>query len=111
MSQVREFICQTINSDVEIYYDAGSRPRIIPPDIVATSNRPDLAIIKRKAKTVILFELTVLYQKNVQKDHPYKYYKYAHLAMDLLNIGFKVKFYTIEIDCRELISMENSNRR
>ncbi len=59
---------------------------------------------------MIIFGLTVPYEKNVQKTHQYKCHKYAHLVIDLLNIAFKVKFYAIEIDCRGLISTDNSNR-
>ncbi len=106
LSQVEKFISQTIG----IYCDAGGRPRTIPPDIVATSERPDLVIVIRKVKTVIIFKLTVAYEKNVKNNHQYKCYKYAHLVIDLLNIGFKVKFCDIEIGCRGLISMDNSSR-
>ncbi len=107
--QVEKFISQTINSNVEIYCDAGGRLWTIPPDIVAASDKPDLVIVKRKAKTMIIFELTVQYEKNVQK-HQNKCHKYTYVVIDLLNIYFKVKFYAIEIGWKGLISMENSNR-
>ncbi len=35
-------------------------------------------------------------------------FKYAHLVIDLLNIGFKVKVYASEIGCRGLICMHIS---
>ncbi len=90
------------DSDVEIYCDAGGRPWTIPPDIVAASDKPELVIVKRKAKTVIIFELPVLYENNVQKTHQYTCYKCTHLVIDLLNLGLKVKFYAIDIGCRGL---------
>ncbi len=34
----------------------------------------------------------------------------CHLVIDLLNIGFKVTFYAIEICCRGLIFINTSNR-
>ncbi len=45
-----------------------------------------------------------------KKNHQYKCH--IHLVIDLLNIhvGFKVKFYAIEIGRRGLIYMDNSNR-
>ncbi len=67
LSQVEKFISQTIGSDVEIFCDASGGPWTIPPDIVAISDRPDLFIIKQKAQTVIIFELTVPYEKNAPK--------------------------------------------
>ncbi len=55
--------------------------------------------------------LTEPCEKNVQKTNSHgKCKKYAHLEINLLNIGFKVKFYAIGIDYRGLISMDNSNR-
>ncbi len=54
LSQVENFISQTIDADVEIYCDVRDRPWTIPPDIVATSDRADLVIVKQKAKTVII---------------------------------------------------------
>ncbi len=44
LSQVEKFISQTIYSDVDIYCDIGGRPWAIPPDIVATSDKPDLVM-------------------------------------------------------------------
>ncbi len=66
--------------------------------------------IDQKAQTVIIFELTVPYGKECPYKTPVKFHKYAHLVIDLLNIVFEVKFYAIEIGCRGLISMNNSNR-
>ncbi len=63
MIQVEKFI----DSDVEIYCDAHDRRWTIPPDIVTTSDRSDLVIVKQKAQTGIIFELTVPYEKNVKK--------------------------------------------
>ncbi len=60
---MEKFISQTIDSSLEIYCDISGGPWTIPPDIVAISGRPDLVIVKRKAKTVIIFELTVPYEK------------------------------------------------
>ncbi len=66
LSQVEKFINQTIDSDVEIYYHAIGRHWTIPLDIVATSDIPDSVIVKQKAKTVIIFELTVRYEMNIK---------------------------------------------
>ncbi len=46
LSQVEKFISQSIDSDVDIYCDAGGRPSTIPPDSVATSDKLDLVIVK-----------------------------------------------------------------
>ena len=36
----------------------------MPPDIITTDQRPDKVIINRKEKKVLLFELTVCFEKN-----------------------------------------------
>ncbi len=46
LSPVEKFINQTIDSDGEIYCVASGGPWTILPDIVATSDRPDLEIVK-----------------------------------------------------------------
>ncbi len=48
--QVEKFTSQTLDSDVEILCDAGDRPWIISPDIVATSDRPYLVIVYMKSE-------------------------------------------------------------
>ncbi len=45
--------------------------------------------------------------KIMSENHQYKCHKCAHLMIDLLNIGFKVMFYAIQIVCKGLISMDN----
>ncbi len=97
-------------SDTDIYCDAGGRAWTIPPDVLITSDRPDLVILSRKSKTISIFELTVPFENNIKKDHQYKCHKYAHLAIDLQKCDYSVKFYAVEIGCRGLISCENSNR-
>ncbi len=112
LHQLAEFIKThyDLDSDTEIYCDAGGRPWTIPPDVLVTSDRPDLVIISRKNKTISIFELTVPFEINIKKDHQYKCHKYAHLAIDLQKCNYSVRFYAVEIGCRGLVSLENTNR-
>ena len=75
-----------------------------------TSDRPDLVVISREKKTVSIFELTVPFESNINKDHQFKCHKYTHLVIDLTNCGYRVKFFAVEIGCRGFISENNVNR-
>jgi hypothetical protein len=54
-----------------------------PPDIIVTSQRPDLVLIDREKRLIIVFELTCPWDANINKDHTYKQNKYASLISDL----------------------------
>jgi len=113
LHQISEFVKSKIESDcdTEIFCDAGGRPWTIPPDILITSDRPDLVILSRKNKSISIFELTVPFENNIKPDHQYKCHKYAQLVIDLSRkCNYQVRFYAVEIGCRGLISLENSNR-
>ena len=77
LNRIQEIVSKTQDSNVEVFCDAGGRPWTIPPDILPTSDRPDLVILKRETNTILIFELTVPYELNIKKDHQYKCHKYT----------------------------------
>ena len=62
----------------------------LPQDILATAQRPDLVILNRTSKEVVIFELTVPWDMNVETAHNFKQDKYASLVNDLSGSGFAV---------------------
>ena len=50
---------------------------------MVTSERPDIVIVDRKSKNIHIFELTVPFETNIEKEHDYKKNKYAHLEQDI----------------------------
>ena len=109
LNKIASFI-KSDDSSVSVFCDANPRPWTIPPDILPTSCWPDLVVISKQKKLISILELTVPYENNIQKEHEYKCQKYTHLAIDLTNCGYKVKFFAVEIGSRGLISKANSNR-
>ena len=60
----------------------------IPADILATSQRPDIVIIKRKEKKISIFELSISFERNIDSANIRKSLKYINLAEDLKNEGW-----------------------
>ena len=72
----------------------------VPPDIVITSLRPDICIVDRKSKNVILLELTVPYESNVPAQDR-KTQRYALLVADIESSGFARSLHTVELQLGE----------
>ncbi len=92
------------DSNLIINIHLSEKPWTIPPNLLVTNDRPDLVVIDNIKKCISILELTVLFEHNVNSNHEYKYYKYAHLCIDLQRLGFNVQYFAIEIGCRALIS-------
>jgi len=75
----------------------------IPPDIIVTSERPDLVIINRGERTLYLYELTVPYETRIDAAHELKAEKYSSLYYDLKDLGWKVNFHPFEVGSRGLL--------
>ena len=79
----------------------------IPPDILATQQRPDLVLINRVSKKIIIIELTIPFEQNIRNAHDRKVNKYSSLIMDLEEQSYDAKLFCIEIGSRGLISDDN----
>ena len=89
--------------------DAGSG-RMFPPDVIITSQRPDVVVMNAVEKKVIIFELTCPFDTNVNTAHDFKTNKYASLVNDLQMDGYNVDLYCVEISVRGQISKANRAR-
>ena len=96
-----------IYADIPGYHQGIST---IPTDILITNLKPDMVIINRQNKTLILFELSVPFETNIDSTHSYKIDRYLTLIADIEDTGYKVKYYPIEIGSRGYISKDNISR-
>ena len=85
--------------NAKVYTDLGSSSKesvaTIPPDVIPTSQRPDLVIYWPNLKKICIFELTVPFDTNIQKAHERKSNKYASLVLDLEDRDFEVLFFCV----------------
>ena len=110
LNLIHSFIPNTNLTNITIHTDLGDQSWTIPPDLLPTSDRPDLVVIDYCKKSISILELTVPFERNISKDHQYKCHKYAHLMIDLQGLGYSVKYFAIEIGCRASISEDNNKR-
>ncbi len=105
---IETFIKNEINfTDIDIISDLRQQSWTIPPDIIPTSQRPDLVIVNRTRKSIYILELTVPYEKNITMEHKYKSEKYARLIGDLQDIGWSTSYHAFKVGCRGMITKEN----
>ncbi|TDH01092.1 hypothetical protein EPR50_G00176520 [Perca flavescens] len=84
--------------DWEMQVDLRSR-LVFPQDIAATSLRPDLVLISRITKTILVAELTVPWEDRLAISHQIKKAKYQDLIDEALIKGWHAT-NPIEVGCR-----------
>ena len=72
----------------------------IPVDMFLTNMRPDLVVIDRVKKSVIILELTVPFETNFVAAQERKCSKYAPVISGLEEAGFKCDFHSLEVGSR-----------
>ena len=97
-------------SDITMYADIPGHKfnnGTIPPDVILTSDRPDLVIIDRKKKSIDLLELTCSFEKNIKSAHIKKDLKYQEIKFGLQRAGWQVNLIPFEIGSRGLVTKSN----
>ena len=79
----------------------------IPPDILVTSEKPDIVIIDPLVKVVTIIELTCPWEERLKEAREHKTNKYAPLINDIQEQGHAVIFIPLEIGVRGIINQEN----
>jgi hypothetical protein len=69
-------------------------------DIIETTLRPDVVIISRKTKDIVLLELTILSEENAESAYEHKRAKCQEICDDLREKGWKPRSHPIEVGCR-----------
>ena len=80
----------------------------LPPDLLITSQKPDIVVIDRKRKSVNIFELTVPFEHNIAARNKDKSDRYASMKTDISN--YEVNIEPFEIGARAYISKDNKSR-
>ena len=109
-----DFITGKLKAGFELFSDLPGNGLVaygtIPVDIVVTLQRPDLVLINRSMKRIVVFELTVPWDGRVEIAHGLKMNKYAALVIDLENAGFIVDLMCFEISVRGQVTKANKMR-
>ena len=79
----------------------------IPPDIITTSQRPDIVLIDRYQKQITLFELMCSFERNENSANRKKVLKYHGFSSDLEQNGWKSKNIPFEVGSRVQITFRN----
>lgn len=74
-----------------------------PRDILETSLRPDLILWSIPQKTILLVELTVPWEQGMEAANEYKRSKYADLAAECREAGWKAITCPVEVGCRGFV--------
>ena len=82
----------------EMRVDLGSK--LIFPEIVQTTLRPDIVVWSPVAKSIIMIELTVPWEEGCEEAHERKLSKYEELAETCRQKGWKTQLYAVEVGCR-----------
>jgi hypothetical protein len=76
------------------------RKLVFPQDVVVTSLRPDMVLLSRSTKTIIVAELTVPWEERLAISHQLKKAKYQDLVDEAAVKGWHATSYPIEVGCR-----------
>ena len=109
LTALKGFIEPT-NNDLSLFSDIGGYTTTggtLPVDVIVSKLKPDMVFYNKKDNTVHLVELTVPFEKNIQKAHDRKAQKYRDLVSDILDNGFTCDLTCFEIGSRGLITPEN----
>ncbi len=91
-----------------IYCDLAGATKVagttIPPNIL---NTPDMVIVNRNSKTIVIIELTIPSEQIIRNAHDRKIDRYSSLILDLQELNYDAKLFCIEIWSRGLITEEN----
>ena len=96
-----------ITADIDNFTVGGGT---VPPDIIATSQKPDIVLTWPDQKEICLMELTVPFERNIDSAHQLKMDRYASLVTDINHTGWNCSLLAVEIGSRGLITKENKLR-
>ena len=77
---------------------------VFPPEIVTTSLRPDLVLWSTSQKAVFIVELTVPWEAAVGEVFERKKLKYADIAAEAEQHGWRAQVLAVEVGCRGFVA-------
>ena len=82
----------------------------VPSDLVATGQMPDIVLLDKKKKMIVLLELTVPFDSSIssfKSAEDRKTDRYDRLTLDLKALGYKALNMPLEIGSRGVITARN----
>lgn len=89
--------------DWKMLVDIGQQ-LIFPPEIAATTLRPDLVLWSPSLKAVNIIELTVPWEGATEEAYERKKLRYTELAADAQHRGWNAQVYPVEVGCRGFVA-------
>lgn len=86
-------------TDWELRVDL-KRRLVFPQEVVATTLRPDMILLSRSSRTIILAELTVPWEDRLTISHQMKKAKYQDLVEEASLAGWHAMLFPIEVGSR-----------
>ena len=86
--------------DWSLISDNTDKKLVVPPYLAITTLRPDILLISKRKKQVVIIELTSPCEENFQSRHSDKVLKYSHLCQDIRSKDWKVFFFAVEVGAR-----------
>ena len=77
----------------------------IPEEIVVTTHRPDMVLISKNNKKMVVVELTVPMECRVEVSNELKKKRYADLEEAVKPQGWKATVWAVEVGCRGFPAM------
>ena len=98
---ISDFLRGKLETGYEMFSDLAGRGSrgsgTVPLDVMPTTQRPDIVVLNRTDRRIIIFELTVPWDLNVENAHRLKMDKYAALVSDLEEGGYTVFLFCLEV--------------
>jgi len=94
----------TVRADLPGFLGHGGT---IPPEILITPVKPDIVLISKDSKDIVVIKLTSPSEPRIGISRAGKSSKYAATVQDLKDLGYEVKLFTIEVSARGILSKEN----
>ncbi len=85
---ITELVNQVNASDLTINVDLDEKPWTIPPDLLVTSDKPNLVVINNITRCMSILELVVLFECNVRQNTEFKCHKICLLLYQSSKIRF-----------------------
>lgn len=82
---------------------------VFPPEIVATTLRPDMVLWSPTTKLVYVVELTVPWEEGVEEAYERKKNKYSDLAAEASQNGWKTSIFQIEVGYRGFVETSTTS--
>ncbi|KAL4000609.1 polycystin 1L2 [Sarotherodon galilaeus] len=77
---------------------------IFPTEIVTTTLRPDLVLWFNSQKRAYVIELTVAWEEAIEEAFEHRKLRYANLAAEAEDRGWKIKVRPVEVGCRGFVA-------